>query len=413
MSSKPPGEMEIGKLERMETTMPIQDTCPGCGAQGTEIFYELKGVPVHSVLLMPDRQTALNYPKGDIALAFCRHCGFISNAAFDPRVHEYSSRYEETQGFSPTFNAFARRQAQSLIDRYDLHNKDIIEIGCGKGEFLTLLCELGGNRGIGFDPAYVNERDHSAVKDRITFIQDFYSEKYSDRKGDFVCCKMTLEHIRETADFVSMVRRSIGPRPETVVFFQVPDAVRILRENAFWDIYYEHCSYFSIGTFGRLFRQCGFVVTGLWKDYDDQYLMIEARPGDRHDAVPFPEEEGPKELSLDIAYFSENCSRSIKAWKQKLDGIRRKGQRIVLWGGGSKGVAFLTTLGVNEGIEYVVDINPFKHGTYMAGTGQEIVAPDFLRGYQPDVVIVMNPVYREEIRRSCADMGLEPAILTV
>jgi len=393
--------------------MSMKDTCPDCGAQGTEIFYELKEVPVHSVLLMPDRQTALSYPKGDIALAFCRHCGSISNAAFDPMVHEYSSRYEETQGFSPTFNAFARRQALSLIERYDLHGKDIIEIGCGKGEFLTLLCELGDNRGIGFDPAYVNERDHSAVRDRITFIQDFYSEKYADCRGDFVCCKMTLEHIQNTAAFVEMVRRSMGPRPETVVFFQVPDAVRILRENAFWDIYYEHCSYFSIGTLGRLFRRCGFVVTGLWKDYEDQYLMIEARPGAEPDAASFPVEESLEDLSLDIARFSENCGRTIRAWKQKLESIRRSGHRAVLWGGGSKGVAFLTTLGVDEEIGYVVDINPFKHGTYMAGTGHEIVSPDFLRTYRPDVVIVMNPVYREEIRQSCAGMELNPVVLSV
>ena len=393
--------------------MSMNSKCPSCGTKGMEIFYEIKGVPVHSVLLMPDRQTALNYPKGDIALAFCRHCGFISNAAFDPKVHEYSSRYEETQGFSPTFNAFAHRQAQSLIDRYDLHGKDIIEIGCGKGEFLTLLCELGGNRGVGFDPAYVDERDHSAVKDRITFIQDFYSEKYSDRKGDFVCCKMTLEHIRQTAAFVSTVRRSIGPRSKTVVFFQVPDAVRILRENAFWDIYYEHCSYFTIGSLGRLFRRCGFVVTGLWKDYDDQYLMLEARPGDGTDEAPFLQEEDPEDLSEDIAYFLENCGRTILSWKQKLHDIRRSDRKAVLWGGGSKGVAFLTTLDVNDEIDYVVDINPFKHGTFMAGTGQEIVPPEFLRSYRPNDVIVMNPVYREEIRQACADMGLTPKILTV
>jgi hypothetical protein len=76
-------------------------------------------------------------------------------------------------------------------------------------------------------------------------------------------------------------------------------------------------------------------------------------------------------------------------------------------------VAFLTTLGINEEIGYVVDINPFKHGTYMAGTGHEIVPPDFLQGYRPDVVIVMNPVYRDEIRQSCADMGLAPVILSV
>ena len=95
------------------------------------MFYEFEGVPVHSVLLLPTRGDAMDCPRGDIALGFCRACGFISNVAFDPSLHEYSSRYEATQAFSPTFNAFAHRLATRLIDQYDLHGKDVIEIGCG------------------------------------------------------------------------------------------------------------------------------------------------------------------------------------------------------------------------------------------------------------------------------------------
>ena len=33
----------------------------------------------------------------------------------------------------------------------------------------------------------------------------------------------------------------------------------------------------------------------------------------------------------------------------------------------------------------------------MARTGVEIVTPSALRDYRPDIVIVMNPVYRKEI----------------
>ena len=125
---------------------------------------------------------------------------------------EYSTDCEESQQFSPTFNEFSRRLAKYLIEKYDLHYKEIMEIGCGKGEFLTLLCDLGENRGVGFDPAYVKARDTSKTAERITFIQDFYSEKYAGYQADFVCCKMTLEHIHPTAQFVSMVRRAIGDR---------------------------------------------------------------------------------------------------------------------------------------------------------------------------------------------------------
>ncbi|HEY53857.1 MAG TPA: methyltransferase domain-containing protein [Caldilineae bacterium] len=400
-------------MSNSQSTIPQSSACPACNATDLSVFYEVSAAPVHSVLLHFDRDEALNYPTGDIRLAFCPTCGFISNIAFDPSLHEYSDRYEETQGFSPTFGAFHRRLAQHLIDRYDLHGKDILEIGCGKGEFLTLLCELGDNRGVGVDPAYVPGRLDSPAAGRITFIRDFYSERYAHLRADFVVCKMTLEHIPDVGEFVSMVRRAIGDRPDTTVFFQIPEIRRILRDLEFVDVYYEHCSYFSAGSLARLFRRSGFEVLDLWTDYDDQYLMIEARPAGAHNVHPHPREESVDALAADVAYFAANVQVELDKWSAVMQDVRESNRRAVVWGAGSKAVAFLTKLGVRDEIRYAVDINPHKHGAFLAGTGQEIVAPAFLRAYRPDLVIIMNPVYREEIASDLAAMGLEPEIRSV
>jgi len=389
----------------------IDHVCPSCASIGLAVFYEVNDMPVHSVLLLPTRDEALNYPTGIIALGFCHSCGFITNLAFESYVHEYSSRYEETQGFSPTFNAFHRRLAKHLIARYDLHHKDVIEIGCGKGEFLAMLCELGDNRGVGFDPAYVPGRVKS---DKATFIRDFYSEKYTDYKADFVCCKMTLEHIQDVSNFVTVVRRSMGDNDKTVVFFQVPDVRRIFNEVAFWDIYYEHCSYFSLGSLGRLFQRSGFEIIDLWQDYDGQYLMIEARPGSGKEINVLPIEEDLEDLHRDVELFVTSFTQRLEQWATKLRSFKEDDRKVVLWGGGSKGVAFLTTLQVGlDLIQYVVDINPHKAGTFMAGTGQEIVPPEYLKIYEPDVVIIMNPIYRDEIQGDLSILGLLPKLLTV
>jgi hypothetical protein len=377
------------------------------------VFFELESAPAHSVLLLPTREEALSYPRGDIALGFCQSCGFISNVAFDPNLHEYSARYEATQAFSPTFNAFAHRLATRLIDQYNLHGKAIIEIGCGQGEFLTMLCQLGDNRGIGFDPAYDNVRSQSQAQDRVTFIKDFYSEKYAHYHADFVCCKMTLEHIQHTADFVGTVRRSLGDQSNAIVFFQVPDVTRILQELAFWDIYYEHCSYLSLGSLARLFRHCGFDVVSLAKEYDGQYLMIEAKPGDGKGGVSLEQEDDLDDVARDVTYFSQNYPRKLDSWRRELRNLNQARRRTVIWGAGSKGVSFLTALDIQDEIEYAVDINPHKHGTYMAGTGQEIVAPEFLKEYRPDVVIVMNPIYCNEIRQDLDGMGCTAELRSV
>jgi SAM-dependent methyltransferase len=362
---------------------------------------------------MPSRDVAMNYPKGDIKLGYCGNCGFVSNTAFNPTVHEYSTQYEETQGFSATFRAFHSRLAASLIEKYDLRNKKVVEIGCGKGEFLTLLCEMGKNHGIGFDPAFVKERNPAPAGLDIEFIQDFYSEKYCDVRADFFCCKMTLEHIPETANFIRIVRRAIGENSDATVFFQVPDLLRVLKDLAFWDIYYEHCSYFCAGSLARVFREAGFDVLETWTDYDDQYLMITAKPSTKSSPITDLERNAPALVAASIDKFLPEQKTLVNDWKQRLSELRRCGRRAVVWGSGSKGVAFLTMLNLNEAIEYVVDINPYRQGKFMAGTGQQIVGPEFLREYKPDVAIAMNPVYQSEIQRDLSRMGLATTVLSV
>lgn len=387
--------------------------CPNCLSGEMKVFYEVEHVPVHSVLLMPTREVAVNFPKRDIVLGFCRQCGFISNTVFDATVHNYSGQYEETQGFSPTFQAFHKRLAQNLIDDYDLRGKTVVEIGCGKGEFLTLLCEMGQNRGIGFDPAFVAERNPAGADLDVEFVADFYSEKYTNVSADFFCCKMTLEHIPNTAEFVRMVRRAIGDRPESLIFFQIPDMHRVLRDVAFWDIYYEHCSYFTPPSLIRVFEDAGFDVEKVWTDYNDQYLMITARPSAgplRHKQFDPAAVDG---VAADIEHFLKRQSVLIERWKQNITSFRRESKRAVVWGSGSKGVAFLTALNLNGSIEYVVDINPFRQGKFMAGTGQQIVSPDFLVEYKPDVAIAMNPIYRSEIQADLRQLGLPTDVLTV
>lgn len=399
-------------VTRLGTQELIHQPCPACGNVPLRGFYAVRGVPAHSVLRLESREEALTYPKGDVHLAFCWQCGFITNVAFDPRLNAYSERYEETQAFSPTFNAFNQRLAEYLVDRYALRDKTILEIGCGKGDFLALLCEMGQNRGIGFDPAFVPERAPEVKRGQVTYVADFYSEHYGDIEADFYICKMTLEHIQSVGEFVRMVRRSVGERHDTVVFFQIPETTRILQKLAFWDIYYEHCSYFTPGSLGRLFRRSGFQVLDLWTDFDDQYLMIEALPWIGGAQMPLLSQENDLDTLIPLtAYFSQSVPQVLQNWRNRLREYRQNHQRVVLWGGGSKAVAFLTTLGLEDEIAYVVDVNPYKKNTFIAGSGHWITTPEHLLVEPPDVVIVMNPVYASEIQTMLISQGLKSKLV--
>jgi SAM-dependent methyltransferase len=376
------------------------------------VFCDITGVPVNSVLSLDSRAEAEAFPRGDIRLGFCANCGLVYNTVFDPQRLEYSARYDPTQAFSSTFNRWHRRLAQQLVRRHDLYGKDIIEIGCGKGEFLALLCEIGANRGIGFDPAFAPDRLGTEPSPQVEFVRDFYSEKHAGRDADFVCCKMTLEHIHEAAGFVTMVRRTLGHRPGTVVFFQVPDARRILDECAFWDVYYEHCSYFSAGSLARLFAHCGFAVHRLEREFDAQYIALEARPSSVRPQLGHALEQELVQMHARVISFAERFPRHCDTWRARVRERRAAGQRVALWGSGSKGVAFVTTLGLGPEISCVVDINPHRQGKYMLGSGHCIVPPEALAKVRPDVVIVMNPIYRDEVATELSRIGLEPELWT-
>lgn len=224
---------------------------------------------------------------------------------------------------------------------------------------------------------------------------------------------MTLEHIHKTSDFIRIIRRSIQDKPDTIVFFQVPNVIRILKYLAFWDIYYEHCSYFSPGSLASLFRNNDFEVIDLWNDYDEQYVMLGAKQGSISTSKSLPLEEDISELKSKVDLFSKKNTNQLSTWNSYLQKANKEGRRVVLWGGGSKGVAFLTTLNIQGEVEYVVDINPNKHGTYMAGSGQEIISPDFLKQYKPDVVIIMNQIYHKEIKDDLDRMGVIAELISV
>jgi SAM-dependent methyltransferase len=373
---------------------------------------------------MDTREEAVTFPRGDIDLHHCPACAFVFNAAFDASLQRYSERYEETQGFSRTFRTFHRRLAERLIERWDVRRKRILEIGCGKGEFLALLCELGDNSGVGFDPAFVPERRPRARNADLRFYSEAYPPQSEAARAeplpDFVCCKMTLEHIVDVRTFVAQVRGALRDGSGTVVFFQVPDAGRVFRDGAFCDVYYEHCSYFTSDSLVRLFETCGFEVAEAWTDYDAQYLMItavssaralggatEAGDGSRRpdaegaDDPPVGREGRVADLAPVLRAFSERVTVEVAWWLDRIETEIRGGGTVCLWGGGSKAVSFLSAIDCDL-VAFAVDINPHKAGTYLPGSGVEVLAPDDLARRAPTLVIAMNPVYLDEI---AADMG--------
>lgn len=381
--------------------------CPSCGKDQVKGFFAIKEAPIFSLVTLASKDQALAVPRRDIELGFCPDCGFIFNRLFDTGIDYFTLGYEDQQGFSRTFMEYLTRISRELIEKYDLKGKTLLEIGCGKGDFINLLNQLAGGRGIGIDPAYEPGRQSNPD---LTFFREFYAREHGALDADFICCRHTLEHIYHTRDFLQLIRDSLGPQRKPVIFFEIPQVSRILEVSAFWDIYYEHCSYFSPGSLGRLFRSTGFEILDMRLDYSDQYLLIEAIPADLPSQKTFPIEESIAEQQQRIERFRTRIQEQLGQWRKRLEQLKAAGRKVVVWGGGSKSVGFLTNFADLRLIEYVVDINPHMENNYIPGIGSRYVQPRFLADYQPDAVIIMNGVYQKEITESLHQMGVFPDI---
>jgi SAM-dependent methyltransferase len=384
-------------------------TCPACGADEARPVAELGGVPVYCNVLWPTPEEALAAPRGDVALAFCGSCGMVWNSRFDQSLVAYTPAYENSLDFSSVFRAYAAELASRLVERYGLEGKDIVEIGSGKGDFLALLCAGGRNRGVGFDPSYDGEADAAAPT--VHFVRDLYSEAYADTPADFVCCRHVLEHIEEPRTFLAALRRTLDGRDGAVVYFEVPAAEYVLSQLSLWDVIYEHCSLFSAPALRRLFEATGFEVLELGFSYGGQYLWVEARPA--KPTLASSNDDGEVEAVRRLADgFERGVRGTLERSRSRVAELAVHGP-LALWGAGSKGVTFLNLVAPpRDGASLlVVDVNPRKQGRHVAGRGDRIVAPEELRSSRARSILVMNPLYRDEIEQMVRALDLDAEVV--
>jgi hypothetical protein len=386
--------------------------CPVCGSTELRVFYEMKDVPANCNRLWKTKKAAINCPKGHIALAFCHFCSFITNVALEPKKNKYTRLYDNSLFYSPHFRSFARRLATDLIQRYDLNDRKIIEIGCGKSDFLRSLCELGNNHGLEFDPTYSkpNDRDMNSGN-RVRFIPKFCSKRREDYEADFIFSYHVLEHMNHPKEFLSMLRRMIGDRADTRIFFVVPNALDNFVDVRFLDIIYEHASYFTLNSLEFLFSSCGFNISEIAETPDKVSIYVSAVPEKRTTSRSKHKPNfDVRQIENNIMSFAARSSIQIEKYKNRIQRLLKKGKRVVIWGAGARGVTFLNVL-KDPRIEYVIDINPRKQGMYLPGTGQKIVEPKFLLKYQPDYVVIVNPSYENEIKKLTETLKIDTRFL--
>lgn len=360
-------------------------------------------VPVLCGVTWRERAEARESPVGSMRLGYCRACAHVCNAAFDERLLVYDAGYDNSLHHSATFRSYAAGLAQYLADEYQLQGKHVVELGCGKGDFLVELCRTGSCRGTGYDRSY----DGRFSDERVTFVPE-YMEWEDAPEFDFFAARHVLEHFADPYEFLRGVRTACGDR--TVQgYVEVPDAIYDFARSGL-DCIYPHVSYFSATSLGRLAVRAGFAVLRLVRNFEGQFLGLEiAANTDTPDEPPLRGMGLRREREI-LATFGSRHGSFVADWRARLAVIGF--ERCALWGAGAKGVAFLNAIDPDARLGGVIDLNPWKWNRHLPVTGHRIMEPAAIADAGVDLVITTNPAYRDEIARALTDLNVGAEVLS-
>ncbi len=381
--------------------------CPVCESKSTHAFYEHANVPCQDGYIWPTREAAINAPKGNIHLLYCADCTHIFNSQFDLSKFVFDDSYNISLHHSPTYQRFITDLTEDLVQRHQLQGKTVLEIGCGKADFLKGITIPFGNRGIGFDPTFVDANLTDDQRKSVTVYKRFYTPEDQSYVADFLTFRSMLQYFTNPREFINGFRGSVA-KPHGVIYAEVPNSAHTFEQLCIWNIVYEHGCFYSPQSLATLFATSGYHVQKVFTCFvEDQNLGLEAGVT-----------RSSKQYKIDpaaIAAFGETIERFVAEhrrktaeWRSILDRLLSAGKRVALWGAGARAISFCNLFGMtDQELPYVVDINPHRQGRYLPLTLQKVVAPEHLLVDRPEVIIITNSGYAHEIRAQIATMGIK------
>ena len=371
--------------------------CPVCNSIKVIKFFQKENVPVHQNYIFKTEKSAKNINKGNLELYTCKECGFIFNQVFDINKLKYSEFYDNTQDVSNVFDQYLDKEIDFLINNLKIKDKRIVEVGCGKGNFLKKLTLKSNSIGVGFDPSYVGET--YILNNKVKFEKSFYDESYTDVPADIVICRHVIEHVPNPVDMLKNIRRALTDSPNAMVFFETPSVKWILENNVMYDFFYEHCSYFDVTSITRAFNIAGFTIKEIVREFNGQYMWIIGEALKCNEAVSEINYKDVKAFEKLAYSYNETVSKNIEKWKEKIIDLSKIG-KVAIWGAGAKGVTFVNLIDPeNLYIDCVIDINIHKQGGYLPGTGHKIVNYNEINNRKIKNIILMNSNYIDEINK--------------
>ena len=383
--------------------------CPGCDNASLSTPFELPRQPVILNYRFKDRAAAARVRRGDVTLQQCRRCGLVFNATFDLKVVPYDENYENRQSHSPSFQRHLGRLAREIVQRNPLRGGRILEVGCGKGDFLRLLCAEAGATGEGYDTSY--ERPSHPEPEGLAFHRRYVGAADITAPFDAVICRHVVEHVPEIGGFLRELQALAVAAGDPVVVLETPRFEWIVEQTSLWDVFYEHCNYFPMASLAHLCRLAGFRVVRHRRVFGAQYQVLELRLNRLPQSGSRPPTAPGITAGARLSSFTRHARRHLNALARRFS-TAAAGRGWAVWGAGAKGVALVNYL-VHDRPRCVIDSNPAKQGGILPGTKVPIVSPEDAQLLHLGLIVIANPNYVREIRAVLRQRGYSGQILTL
>ena len=323
---------------------------------------------------LPDAES-LERDKGvDLEVCQCSGCGLVQ-LSNDPVP--YYREVIRAAAFSEEMKDFRRKQFGSFVQKFSLKRKKVIEIGCGRGEYLSIMKEFGVDAyGLEHSEKSVMQCVKNGLKVLKGFIQSS-TDSLNHAPFDAFFILNFLEHLPDPNLTLRGIYNNLTD--DAVGLVEVPNFAMILRKKLFSEFIGDHLFYFTKETLNTTLRQNGFEIiecNEIWYDYIISAIV-------------------KKRGKLDISHFYKHQAQLKNEIEEY---IRRfKDKKVAIWGAGHQALAIISLINLADKIKYVIDSATFKQGKYTPATHLRIVSPDALDQDPPDAVIVMAASYSDEV----------------
>lgn len=410
--SSPSNEPEPKSVDTGAAASSSGPVCRFCGAPLEHLFVDLG--------MSPPCESYISERELDQVEAFYPLRVYVCDKCYLVQLREYLSpsdiftEYAYFSSYSTTWLEHAEAYVHMAIERFDLTpDNQVVEIASNDGYLLQYFVEAG-IPSLGVEPAanVAAAALEKNVPTEVTFFGVGSARDLRERLGaaDLVIANNVLAQVPDINDFVAGIQILLDS--EGVVTLEFPHLLRLMQENQFDTIYHEHFSYFSLLTAKSIFNAHGmkvFDVEELSTHGGSLRIFATQSTSTTHpttgEADRIVQEE--RDAGLDHLESYASFARNVEATKRKLLTFlitaKQEGKTVVGYGAPGKGNTLLNYCGIRvDFVDFTVDRNPYKQGSYLPGTHIPIKRPEEVWAAKPDYLLILPWNLKDEIMEQMA-----------